>query len=189
DHRAVAEPDPVGGIVEGAGRPDRPVHEILARVHGVGVGVEDVVDRESADLDGHPRDIALAGHLAVVALDGFLLAAEPERLPQKQARRAVAGIWKLRFLGFTVGEAGGAGRVVQPEALQKLWIVVELAPVPQLEAKKGAGGPRRSGLRPGRKAVDAEARRVKWRVGLRGVSGLSFACPLWALWLRCRQGG
>src|SRR5262249_2865436 len=94
-HRAIAEPDPVGWIVEGAGRPDRPVHEIRARVHGVGVGIEDVVDRESADLNGDPRDVALACHLAVAALDGFLLAAEPERLPQEQARRAVTGIWKL----------------------------------------------------------------------------------------------
>src|SRR5262249_59071741 len=93
------------------------------------------------------------------------------------------GIWKLRFLGFTVGEAGGAGRVVQPEALQKLGIVVELAPVPQLEAKKGAGGPRRSGLRPGRKAVDAEVRRVKWRGAPLGGGGLFVGLPIWGLGL------
>src|SRR5262249_49354359 len=79
----------------------------------------------------------------------------------------------------------GAGRVVQPEALQKLGIVVELAPVPQLEAKKGAGGPRRSGLRPGRKAVDAEVRRVKWRGGLLEVGGLCVELPIGGLGLWC----
>src|SRR5215471_20957953 len=36
------------------------------------------------------------------------LASKSERLPQKQARRAVMRVWKIRFLGFAVGEAGGA---------------------------------------------------------------------------------
>jgi hypothetical protein len=74
-HRAIGQPDLVGGIVEGAGGPDRPVHEIGARVHGVGVVVEDVMDGEFSDLDGEPRYVALLGHLAVRAFDRFLLAA------------------------------------------------------------------------------------------------------------------
>ena len=42
----VGEPELVGGIVEGAGRPDRPVDEILAGVLGVSVAVKDVADQD-----------------------------------------------------------------------------------------------------------------------------------------------
>ena len=94
--------------------------------------------------------------MAVAALDLFLLAAEPKGLPKKQARGAVARIWKIRLLRFAVGKAGGARRVVQAEALQQFGIVVELAALPQPQAEKRAGGKGRSGLRPRRKAVFAE---------------------------------
>jgi hypothetical protein len=94
--------------------------------------------------------------LSVAALDFFLLPAEPERLPQKQARGGVARIWKIRLLRFAIRKAGGARGVVQAEALQQLGIVVELAALPQPQAEKRAGGKGRSGLRPRRKAVLAE---------------------------------
>jgi len=116
--------------------------------------------------------------LAVAALDAFLLAAQPERLPQKQPRGAVAGIRKVRFLRLAVGEAAGAGRVVQPKALQQLGIVIELAAIPQFQAEKGAGGPGLSGLRPWREAVLAEIGRPKRRITLLDVGGLPVDLPI-----------
>ena len=44
----------VGGIVERAGVDQRPVHEILARILRIFVGIEHVGDRELADGDNQP---------------------------------------------------------------------------------------------------------------------------------------
>ena len=51
--RAVTEPDLVRWVIEGARRPDRPIHEIGTRIHRVGVVVKHVVHREASDLNGN----------------------------------------------------------------------------------------------------------------------------------------
>src|SRR5262249_15341174 len=122
---------------------------------------------------------------AVAALDGLLLAAEVEGLAQEEPRRGVTRVWEIRLLRLAVRESGGAGGVVQAEALQQLGIVVELAPVPEPQAKKGAQGPGISRLRPGREAVLAEIGRAERRVALLDERGLPVDLPIVELGFRC----
>src|SRR5581483_11474227 len=146
-------PDLVCRIVESAGRPDRPVEEVVARVARIGVVVEHVVHGEAADLDGQAIDVALARHLPIAALDLVLAAAKPEGLPQEQPRGAVARKQEARLLRLAVGIAGEADGVAQAEALQELGVVVELAAIPKLDAEESAGAPDLARLRPRCQAV------------------------------------
>src|SRR3974377_1504533 len=52
DHPTVGKPDSIGGIIERAGGPYRPVHEIGARVLCIFVVVENVMHGKLADLNG-----------------------------------------------------------------------------------------------------------------------------------------
>ena len=136
DRHAPGVADAVGGIVEGAGRPDRPVEEVEARVVRVGVVVEDVLDGIAAGLDRDARYVALAGELKVVALDLLALAALPDGLAQEQARRRVARVGEVA-LRLAVGKAAGAVRLGEAGTLQYLGVVVELAALPQAHADGG----------------------------------------------------
>src|SRR5262249_232958 len=151
--------------------------------------VENVMDCEFPDLNGNPGYLSFAGHLPVAAFHGFLLPSESDRLPQKQPRRVVMRVRKVRLLSFAVGETGRASGGVQAEALQQLGIVVELAAVPNLEAEKGAGAPGLSRLRPRRKAVRAEIGRAKRRIALLDIGGLSVDLPVGKLGLRRGEVG
>ena len=177
-HRAVGQPEPVRRIVERARRPDRPVEEILARIVGVRIRVENVVHRELADLDAQAGHVALAGHLAVVALDRFLLTAKSECMTQEQARGVVARIRKVRLLRFAVRETARARRAVEAEALQQFGIVIDLAAVPDAHAEKYARGPRRFRLRPRRETVGAVIRRTECRIPLENVGRLTVQLPI-----------
>src|SRR5689334_24756027 len=103
---------------------------MCARVRRIAVAVERVMDCELADLNRDSRDVLLAGHLAVVALDALLLAAEAPGLAQKQPRGVVVRCGKIRLLRLAIGEARGTGGRMQAEALQQLGIVIKLAALP-----------------------------------------------------------
>src|SRR5262249_10367410 len=100
-----------------------------------------------------PRYIALSRHLPIAAFHRLSFSPQSNRLAQKQTRRVVVRIGKVRLLRLAIGIARGARRGVQPEALQQFGIVVELASLPQLDAQERAFGPGISGLRPRRKTV------------------------------------
>jgi high affinity Mn2+ porin len=81
---AIGQADLVGRVVEGSRCPDRPVHEILAGILGVGVAVENIGHGKFADLQRQPRDVDFARQLGRPAAKLFLLAAKTEGLPQEQ---------------------------------------------------------------------------------------------------------
>ena len=91
----VGEPELVRGIVECSGRPDRPVHEVLAAILGVAVPVKDIDDRKLAGLQRQTGYIGLAGELHGSTGQVFLFTAEPESLAHKQARGVVVRVGKV----------------------------------------------------------------------------------------------
>ena len=173
----VGQPDLVGRIVERAGRPHRPVHEILAGILGVGVAVEHVGHGELAGLQRQPVDVDLAGELAWTAGQLFLLAAEAEGLAQKQARRVVMRIGEVGFLRFAAGKARCADRVVQAEALQQFGIVIDLAAFPEPCVEIEAVAPGRLCLARRRKTVRAGVGRTEARIALGQIGGLAVNFP------------
>ncbi len=153
--RAVGEADSVGGVVEGAGCPDRPVQKVEPRVLRVVVGVEQVMHGHFADLQSDARHVLGAGELAVVAIDLFRGAAEAELLAHEETRRVEARIREARFLRLAVGIAAGAKGVGHAEALQQLRIEVELTALPQAHAEKERRRPGLARLAARRQAVGA----------------------------------
>ena len=139
---AVGEPEPVGGIIEGAGRPDRPVHEILAGVLGVGIAVKDIAHRELAGLQRQPVDVDLARELLLSAGKLLLLAAESEGLAHEQPRGVVVRVGEVRLLRLAAGKSGETDGVAQAEPLQQFGIVIDLAafPEPGVQIKAVAPG-------------------------------------------------
>jgi hypothetical protein len=88
----IAQAKLIGGIVERARCPDRPVHEILSRIVGVGVAVEDVDDGELSDLNRQAGDVLLSGELEWAAVQVLLLATKAEGLAQEQPRGVVVRV-------------------------------------------------------------------------------------------------
>ena len=184
---AVGQADLVGGIVECAGRPHRPVHEILAGVLGVGVAVENIDDGEFAGLQRQPRDVHLAGELGRPAGQFFLLAAEAEGLAHEQPRGVVMRVGEVGFLRLAARKARGADGVVQAKSLQQFGIVIDLAALPEPRVQKQAVAPGRLRLRRRRQAVGAGIGRTKRRIALRQVGGLAVDFP--AIGFRIGQRG
>jgi len=89
-------------------------------------------------------------------------------------------VWKIRLLRFAVGEACGSRRVAQPEALQKLRIVIKRPTLPRPHAEKRTDGPGIPCLRQRREAVLADIGRAKSRMALLDVGGLRAVpiCPI-----------
>ena len=174
---AVGQADLVGGIVNRAGRPHRPVHEILAGVLGVGVAVEYIDDGEFAGLHRQPGDIDLAGELLRGAGKLLLFAAKAEGLAQEQPRGVVMRVGEVGFLRFAVREARGAHGVVQAKSLQQFGIVIDLAAFPEPGVQEQAVAPGRLRLRRRRQAVGAGIGRAERRIALRQIGGLAVDFP------------
>ena len=175
--RAIGQADLVGGIVEGARRPHRPVHEVLARVLGVGVAVEHVDARRTCRPARQPRDVDLARELQRSAGEFFLLAAEAKGLAQEQPRGVVVRVGEVGLLRLAIGEAAEADGVVQTKALQQFGIVIDLAAFPEPRVEIEAVAPGRLRLRRRRQAVGAAIGRAKCRIALRQIGGLAVDLP------------
>src|ERR1700728_107659 len=89
--RAVAETPGIGGVVEGSGIDQRPVHEVTARIVSVFVVVEYVGDAELADGEHETVGSLRAGELIGRGVNLLLVAAKIDRLPDKRARQARIG--------------------------------------------------------------------------------------------------
>ena len=181
--RAIGQAELVGRIVERAGRPDRPVHEVLARVLGVGVAVEHVEHGEFADLQGEPRHVLLAGELQLAGAELLLLAAEAEGLAQEKPRGVVVRIGKVRLLRLAIGEAAKPDRVAEAEALQQFGIVIDLAAVPQPRIDEQAVAPGFLELACRGQAVGAGVGSTKRRISLADDGGLAMDLPAIRLWI------
>src|SRR3984893_17009824 len=130
DDRAGREPRQIGREVIGAGRPDRPVHEIRARILGVRIAVEKVADGETPDRPRDAVDVALPSELKRAVRNLFLLAAEAECLAEEIALRAELRKLRATLLRFTIRKASQPERSVQAESLGQFRIEVELAALP-----------------------------------------------------------
>ena len=145
----------VGGEVVGGRRPHRPVHEIGARILGVGIAVEEIADREAADDQRDAVDVALARQLVGGVSDVFLFAAESEGLLEIIALRPEFRECRARLLRFAIGETRKAQRSVQAEALREFRVEIEFAALPQPNTEECRRGPGRAGLSAAGQAVCA----------------------------------
>ena len=106
----------------------------------IGIGVENVADRDVADGQRDAVDVTFAGNLVDAALDGFLLAAETEgrRKKYRCGRNCGTG---ARLLRLAIGEAGepeGAGKA---ESLSELGVEIDFPALPQPQPDEGGRGP------------------------------------------------
>ena len=149
-------------IVEGPRVDDRPVHEIMTRVVGVGVGVEHVDDGKLAQGDDDMVGGLGAAELVQVGVDLLALAAEVDDLAHEQALQTVVGPGRADLVGLPAREARDPGGVGKPEALVDLGIGPELE-VPARDARpRTRSGPRSHRLArpgPGSGARDRATRR------------------------------
>ena len=141
EHAAAGEAGQIGGEVVSSGGPDRPVHEIRARIVCVSIGVKKIADRKSSNCQGDAVNVALAGNLVRAVFDRFLLAAQTKSLAEKITLRADAGKFGSGFLGFAITETSKTEGFGDAETLRQFGIEIDLAAFPELAADEGCCGP------------------------------------------------
>src|SRR6185437_12120220 len=177
DHGAAGEARVVGGEVVGSRLPHRPVHEIGARIVGIGVVVEEVADRKAAHDERDAVDVTLACELVGTIGDILLLTAEPKGLLEVVALRPDPRERRAGLLGFAIRKSGNPKRAVEAEALRELRVEIELAALPKPDAEERGRGPGLLKLSAAGQAVRARIGRAERRIALRQERRLRMNVP------------
>ena len=169
---AVSKTPGVGGVVQGAGVDQRPIHKVAARIVGVFVGVENVGDGELADGEHQPVRRLRAAELVGRAIHLLRVAAEIDGLADEVARDARVRHRGADLVCLAARESGDAERRAQAKALVDLRIDPKLGALPQPHAEIRRGVPGFAAL-VGREAVLAGIGIAEREDILTEISGLA----------------
>src|SRR6202521_2839230 len=124
-------PPGIGRVVESGRVTDRPVQEIATGVMGVGVGVEDIDDREFADSHRHIVGCLRSAELVGAGADRVAISTEVEPLTEERPLQVEIRFGLSDLVSFAARKSRRAQGVAQAEALVELGIDIERAAIPE----------------------------------------------------------
>src|SRR6266576_4389944 len=125
----------IGRVVESGRVDDRPVQKIATGVVGIGVGVEDIDDRQFADSHRHIVGCLRSAELVGAGKDRVAVSCEIEPLAEECPLQTEIRFGLPDLVSFAARKSRRAQGVAQAEPLVDLGIDVERAAIP--EAKPG----------------------------------------------------
>ena len=116
--------------------------------------------------------------MGLILFDSFLLTAETECLSNEQTRSVVVRVGETRFLRFAVGKTAKTKCSAKSEALSQLGGIEDFGAVPWSQTEKRRDAGRIFRLRIASEAVLAFVGRMKGRITLLDIGGLSENLPI-----------